>query len=124
MYDNRFSTGNVPIGTLPVDTNKKNKFSIASFVLAAAPIAVLLLTFIVCFIFSGGGFSDNDMGAIWWLFIAMIWIVGMAAIITNILSVIFGILGLIKKKTVFAWVGIIIVSLEVLAVLAVLLIWG
>ena len=119
MVDNNLSIGNVPI-----DNNKQNRFAIASFVLAAAPIAVLLLVFIVCLIISGGSSSDNDRGAIWWLFIASIWIVGSAAIITNILSVIFGIVGLIKKKTVFAWVGIIIVSFEVVAVLVVLLIFG
>ena len=119
MDDNRLNIGNVPIYI-----NKRSRFSIASFVLAAAPIAVLLLVFIICLIISGGGSSDTDRGAIWWLFIASIWIVGMAAIITNILSVIFGIVGLIKKKTVFAWVGIIIVSFEVVAVIVVLLILG
>ena len=119
MDYNNFSIGNVPI-----DNSKRSKFSIASFVLAAAPIAVLLLVFIICLIISGGSSSDNDRGAIWWLFIASIWIVGMAAIITNILSVIFGIVGLIKKKAMFAWFGIIIVSIEVMAVLVVLLIWG
>jgi hypothetical protein len=46
------------------------------------------------------------------------------AIITNILSVILGIIGLRGQKTVFAWAGIIIVSLEVLAAFLIWRVWG
>jgi len=97
------------------DKNKKSGFSKASFILSVAPIAFLLIVFIISFIISGGGASDNDRGAIWWLFIAAIFIFIPVAGVANILSVIFGIKGLRNKKTVFAWAGIAIVSLEVLA---------
>jgi len=99
------------------DKNKKSGYSKASFILSVAPIAFLLIVFIISFIISGGGASDNDRGAIWWLFIAAIFIFIPVAGVANILSVIFGIKGLRNKKTVFAWAGIAIVSLEVLALL-------
>ena len=110
--DNKLSIDNVFEGN-----NRKSVYSKVSFVLSAAPIAILLIGFIFCLVVSGGRVSDNDRGAVWWLFIAMIWMLVPVAIITNILSVIFGVIGLKGKKTVFAWGGIIIVSLEVLVVL-------
>jgi len=99
------------------DKSRKSGYSKASFILSVAPLAFLLVIFIICFIISGGGSSENDRGAIWWLFIAAISISIPVAAVTNILSVVFGIKGLKYKKTVFAWAGIAIVSLEVLAVL-------
>jgi len=108
---------NLPIVNVLEDKNKKSGFSKASFILSVAPIAFLLLVFIISFIFSGGGAADNDRGAIWWLFIAAIFIFIPVAAVANILSVIFGIKGLIYKKTVFAWAGIVVVILEVLAVI-------
>ena len=107
--DNNLSTVNVI-----EDKNKKRGYSKASFILSVAPIAFLLIVFIICFIISGGGASE-DTGAIWWLLIAAIMISLPVAAVTNILSVVFGIKGLKNKKTVFAWAGIAIVSLEVLA---------
>jgi len=108
--DNNLTTVN-----MVENKNKKSGYSKASFILSVAPIAFLLLVFFICFIISGGGASDNDRGAIWWLLIAAIMISLPVAAVTNILSVVFGIKGLKNKKTVFAWAGIAIVSLEVLA---------
>ena len=99
---------------------RNSAFSKASLILAAAPLAILLLVFIFCLIISGGRGSDNDEGAIWWLFLAAIAVVGPVAIVTNILSVIFGIAGIKRKKTAFAWAGIITVAIELIAAL---LIW-
>jgi len=99
------------------DKTKKSGYSKASFILSVAPIAFLLLVFIISFIISGPGASDNDRGAIWWLFIAAIMIFIPVAAVTNILSVIFGIKGLLYKNTVFAWTGVTIVFLEILALL-------
>jgi len=110
--DNNFGAVNVI-----VDKNKKSGYSKASFILSVAPIAFLLLVFIISFIISGPGAADNDRGAIWWLFIAAIFIFIPVAAVANILSIIFGIKGLIYKKTVFAWAGIAIVALELLAIL-------
>ena len=118
--DNNPYTVNV---NLNVDKNKKSGYSKASFILSVVPLAFLLLVFIISFIISGGGASDNDRGAIWWLFIAAIFIFIPAAAIANILSVIFGIKGLKNKKTVFAWAGIAIVALELLAVLLLFVFW-
>ena len=96
-------------------------YSKASFLLSAVPLAVLLIVFLVCLIISGGEASDNDRGAIWWLFLAALWVVGPVAAVTDILSVIFGIIGLKRRKTRFAWAGIGIVVAEIAAVL---LIWA
>ena len=103
--------------------NKKLFFSIASFVLAAAPIAILLAVFLFCFIASAADPSGNIGSAVWWLFIAAVIIFVPVAAIAGILSVIFGILALRGKKTVLAWAGIGIVFFELLAVLAVLLVY-
>lgn len=115
MDDNKLNTDNIF-----KHNNRKSGFSIASFVLPLIPITILLIGFLFCFIISEGSISDNDGGAVWWLFLAMIFILVPVTIITDILSIIFGIIGVKSKKTVFGWVGIIIASLEFLAVL---LIW-
>ena len=101
-----------------MDDNKKNGYSKASFILSAAPIAILLIIFLFCLfitvIVPGGG------SVIWWLLIGTITILGPVAIITNILSIIFGVIGLRKgKRTVFAWGGIMIVLLDVLVALVI-----
>jgi len=116
--DNNQSTVNVAL-----EKSRISGYSKASFILSVAPIAFLLLVFIISFIISGGGASDNDRGAIWWLFIAAIFIFIPVAAVANILSVIFGIKGLRNKKTVFAWAGIAIVALELLAILLLLVFW-
>jgi len=101
------------------NTGKKSGFSAASLIIAVLPLVILLLGFLFCFILSGGSSSDNDAGAIWWLFIAMLGIIVPASILTNLLSVILGIIGILKsKKTVFAWSGIVIAGLELLTILA------
>lgn len=114
MDDNKLSTNNVS-----KDNSRKSASSIASFVLSLAPIVILLMVFLFCLIISGGSFSDNDRGAIWWLFITVIMVLIPVAIVTNILAIIFGVIGLKRKKTAFAWSGIIIVALEGLAVLVI-----
>ena len=101
-----------------------NGYSVASLVSSSTPVVILLAGYLICLAFSGGNYSDNGSGAVWWYFIALIMGLVPVAIIGNILSVIFGILGLKKQKTIFAWLGIIIVLLEVLAVLALIfIIW-
>ena len=97
------------------NSSKKGGYSKASFILSAAPIAILLIGFLLCLFVSavipGGGSS------VWWLFIILLYIVVPIAIITNILSVIFGIIGLKSKKTVFAWAGIGLVAIEAISIL-------
>ena len=131
-----------------MDGNIRKSYLRASFVLAAVPLAVLICVFVFCLVLSGGHSSDNDEGAIWWLLIGAAGIFVPVAIVTGILSVIFGVKGLkgIKglrengefkgvqglygtyrpqwlyepyerrgSETVFAWAGIAIVALEILA---------
>ena len=100
------------------NNNEISGYSIASFILSAAPIAILLIIFLFCLLISvvvpGGG------SVIWWLLIGTIAILGPASIITNILSIIFGVIGLRNsKRTVFAWGGIIFVFLDVLVALVI-----
>jgi|GEM_PF-6498308 len=94
----------------------KSGYSIASFILALAPLAILLIGFLFCLIVSGGQTSDNDMGAVWWLFIFLLWILIPTTLITNILAIVFGVIGLRRKRTMFAWSGIAIVVLEALVI--------
>ena len=99
------------------NSKRKSGYSIASFVLSAAPLAILLMVFVFCLIVS---VVIPDAGSvIWWLLIGAIPIFIPVAIITNTLSIIFGVKGLKGKKTGFAWAGIMIVPLEVLAVLVI-----
>jgi len=101
------------------DKKRKRGYSIASFVLSTGPLAVLLIVFVFCLLVS---LVIPDAGSvIWWLLIAALPILVPVAVITNMLSIIFGVKGLKGKKTAFAWAGIIIVSIEVLAGLV---IWG
>ena len=98
------------------DNGSKNSgYSRASFILSALPITILLIGFLFCLLVSvvvpGSG------SVIWWLFIILLYIAVPLTLITNILSVIFGIKGLKIKKTAFAWSGIGIVAFEVIAVL-------
>ena len=90
--------------------------SIASLILAVVPVVILLAGFLFCLIASGGSLSDNDSGAVWWLFIALLMVMVPVTGIANILSVIFGIIGLRKKKTIIAWAGIAVVAIELVAV--------
>ena len=99
------------------DNKRKNGFSTASFVLAVAPIAILLIVLGAYRIIDKIGLDDPKLTVAGWLIFLLVWTLPVAAIISGILSVIFGVVGLKKKKTVFAWAGIIIVSLEALYVL-------
>ena len=92
-------------------------YSKASFVVATAPVAILLLVAVFCFILSGGEGSDNDRGAVWWLLIGAISVLGPVAIVTNTVAVILGTIGLRKQRTKFGWAGIIIVFLQIVTVL-------
>ena len=116
MYDNKSSTDKVS-----KNNNRKRAVWIASFVLAAAPVILLLMVFLFCLLVS---VVAPDAGVIWWLFIAAVFIFIPVAVITDILSVILGIIGLRSQKTIFAWAGIIIVSLEVLAAFLIWRVWG
>ena len=97
------------------NTSQKSGYSVASLISSSAPIAILIIGFLVCLALSGGKISDNDSGAAWWYFIALIMVFVPMALIGNILSIIFGVMGLKRKRTLFAWAGIIVVLLEVLA---------
>ena len=99
------------------DKNRKSGFSTASLLLSVTPIAFLLIVLGGFRIVDEVGLNDNKLTASGWLIFLLIWVLPVVAIISGILSVIFGVVGLKKKKTMFAWVGIIIVSLEVLYVL-------
>jgi len=101
--------------------NRNNRYSRTSFLLSAIPLTVLIIGFLFCLMVSGGSLSEADSGAVWLLFVFLICIIGPVAIITNILSVVFGIRGLKIKKTVFAWSGIAIVAIEVLAIFLLIL---
>jgi len=117
---NEVSSVNDDNGQSVFSTSKNNSrisgYSIASFILAVVPVVILLAGFLFCLVVSGGNLSDNDSGAVWWIFIAMLIVMVPVTGIANILSVIFGIIGLKKKKTVIAWVGIAVVAIELVAV--------
>ena len=105
--------------------DRPNSFTITGFILAAAPVVILLLGFLFCLVFSGGQSGDNDMGAVWWLFVILLWFLIPITAIADAVSVILSIVGIRrrrgKKKTLFTYSGFIIIALELLAVLAFLL---
>lgn len=109
MDDNKLS--------IDKENNRRSVYSIVSFILSVVPMAVLLIVFILCLIVSGGKSGDNDAGAVWWVFIVMIWIFVPVAPIISIPSVIFGVMGLKGKKKAYARLGIIFASLNILIVL-------
>ena len=96
---------------IPQKGGKVSGFSIASFVLAVAPIAYLVIGWSVLSIVDRGA-PANGGEVIFWLYIILILLFTMAA---NVLSIIFGIIGIIRKRIGFAWAGIVVISLEVLA---------
>ena len=96
---------------------KKNAWSKASLFLSISPLVIVLLIFLFCLILSGGHGSDNDAGAIWWVFVASLTILIPLTIITSVLAVVFGIIGLKGQKTMFSWSGIILASLNILTIL-------
>ena len=97
---------------------RRTRCSIVSLVLAAAPLAVTLAVFLACLFFAL--FVEGAGSVIWWVMIAMVPILGPVTIVTCVLAVIFGIIGLKGRKTVLAWSGIAVVILEVLIALLIL----
>lgn len=98
-------------------TKKQHKpsfFAITSFILAIAPIIILLLIFVILVLVSGGSFLGDVGGALWPLFLILLVGTLVIGLIANILAVIFGIIAIVKRKTFFSWVGIIIVAVEFL----------
>lgn len=94
--------------------NGKNRESKISLILASLPVAIVIIVFLFCLVVSGGSTSENDMGAVWWIFVVSIWIMTPVTIIMNILSVYYGVKGLREKHTKYAWVGITIVLIELI----------
>ena len=98
---------------------RPNSFTIASFVLAISPLVILLAGYLICLILSGGRTSDNDAGAIWWVFVVLVMILVPVTLISDIVSAGLGIMGIKRqkgRKTLFSFMGIIIVGLEILTV--------
>ena len=89
-----------------------NAYTMASIVLAIIPIVILVVGFLFCFVVSGGETSDNDRGAVWWVFVVLLWILIPLTLIMNVLSIIFGIKGLERENVFLGWLGILIISLE------------
>jgi hypothetical protein len=56
------------------------------------------------------------MGAVWWLFIALLGVMIPTTLVANIIAIVFGIKGIRKQKTLLAWAGIIIVIFEASAI--------
>lgn len=92
-----------------------NPYAITSFVLAIVPLIIGLLS-IGFLVLVDNGSLFGDAGQTFWPLYLIIG--GVAAliigIITDILAVIFGIIAIIKRKTFFSWLGIIIVVVEAL----------
>lgn len=87
-----------------------NPYAITSLVLAIVPFIIWLL--IIVFL----GESDFGFAAgASWPFVLLLGAIAMIAVpVADILAVIFGIIAIVKRKTFFSWLGIIIVFLEVL----------
>lgn len=100
----------------PKKAGFKNRDSMVSLILAIVPIIIILSGFLFCLILSGGQTSDNDMGAVWWLFIALLGVMIPTTLVANIIAIVFGIKGIRKQKTLLAWAGIIIVIFEASAI--------
>lgn len=96
-----------------IKSNSKKWYSMASFILAASPLAILLIGFLFC-LFVSVSSSNNEMWAIWWIFIFLIWIMIPITVVVNIVSVVFGIKGIRANRTRFSWAGIIIILLEII----------
>ncbi|MCL1803320.1 MAG: hypothetical protein FWG30_06715 [Eubacteriaceae bacterium] len=95
----------------------RNIYSKLSLAFSASPLALWLAVFIFCLVFSGGKLSDNDSGAIWWLFFAATSLFIFVAPFTSVLSAVFGIIGIIRSNTQYAWAGIIVAIVDVAAIL-------
>lgn len=96
--------------------SEKNSYSTVSLVLASAPIVLLAIVFLYCLIVSAGEISNDGTGAVWWILVVTLWILIPITLIFDIISIILGIKGIMRKNTIFAWSGILIVFLEILAI--------
>ena len=101
-----------------MENAKYIKYGKISFILAIAPIAVLFMGFLFCLIGSGGGNSDNDGGAIWWLFVCLIWVLIPTTLVTSVSSIYLGIKALKENKLLFTRLAIAISSLQLLGFLS------
>lgn len=98
----------------PKKERQPNPYAITSFVLAIAPIIIWLLIIVFLVIFSGESNFGFVAGASWPLFIILLVVTLIIGLIADILAVIFGIIAIVKRKTLFSWLGIIIVDVEAL----------
>ena len=106
----------IMIENIDVEDNKRKRQSLTSFILAVIPFVVWFLVFVFCLIGSQGKISDNDGGAIWWVMIAMTFVLFPLTIILDIISLVFGVLGLKGKKTLRSWLGIIFVVIDIILI--------
>lgn len=52
-----------------MNNTKHEKYAKISVILSMIPIVAFVVTFMFCFITSGGSMSEGDTGTVWWLFI-------------------------------------------------------
>lgn len=78
-----------------VDQPVSKNWAIASMVLSAFPILILVL----CVIASGGSFNENGPGAVWWLLAMYYFTVGVPFLA---MSIAFGVVGL---KSELSWLA-------------------
>ena len=90
---------------------KQNRKAWSILSIIATVIPIILCIF--CLIVSGGNTSENGPGAIWWLWIAYYWSLGIPL---AVISIAFGIIGL---KTRLRWLSIISLSLKVLMIVVI-----
>ena len=109
------------IDNVSEDNNRSNVYSKISFILAVIPIAVLLIGFIYCLLAYQEVFGKSGGAAIWIAFsLVAVSVISPVGMIMNILSVIFGVIGLKRKKTAFAWLGIKIACINVMVAMLIL----
>ena len=105
-------------GVRKMENAKYIKYGKISFILAIAPMIVLFIGFLFCLIGSGGGNSDNDGGAIWWLFVFLIWILIPTTFFTSVSSIYLGIKSLKQNKLLLVRLAIAMSSLQLLGFLS------
>ena len=100
--DNNYDNNNIISSDInDVESKKKSKYTYLSIISACIPIMLI----VYCLIYSGGSLSEASDGAVWWLLIIYYWSVGIPQFI---LSLVWGISGLVKEKNKLAILGIII----------------
>ena len=83
---------------LSIDGNKVSGYSVASFVLAVAPIALVLIEYLILRIVLLGDAPYNAKETVAMFIVFIIFLNIPLAVFTNILSIIFGIMGIKRKK--------------------------